>query len=126
MGETEEVDNTSGSTTGISGRIITPEFDFDNPDSEHTFTKFAIKLYDRPSSDLTFQIDWSDDGGYTWVGLNNLVITSTEREGSCEFNLRASSPRVRIRESGTSSQYTIQEFTLRAFISGGSVEFNYK
>jgi hypothetical protein len=104
--------------------LITPDFDFDDPDTDKTSLRLSMKISDDPDTirteNIYFMVDGSRDRGYTWKHLGRMRILPTRDEDALNFRLSGSTLRFRMRQGydsdGTSTNvnpFTISEVVLR-------------
>jgi hypothetical protein len=110
-------------TTSITALIETGDVDLDRPDLDKTALRLSVKLEERPSSDLSFTVTGSTDGGNSWKALGTLTIASDKREGKLTFKLTGSVIRIRLTSTSNVSPYTISEIVLRVRPRGLEVNF---
>jgi hypothetical protein len=104
--------------------LITPDFDFDDPDTDKTSLRISLKISDDSETvrteNICFMVDGSRDRGYTWKHLGRMRILPGRDEDALNFRLSGSTLRFRMRQGydsdGTSTDvnpFTISEIVLR-------------
>lgn len=122
-------------TSFVPHRIVyeTGDFDFDEPDSNKTAYKLAIRLgnveYTRTQG-LNFLVEGSSDKGRTYKNLGVLRIDTDEDEDEVHFRLNGTNLRFRISTTFEASSITtmfpieIEELTLRVKLCDRQVSRN--
>lgn len=111
-------------TTPIGVEIVTPDFDFDDPDVNKTALRLGFKISEPATSSRSEQIRYktevSIDRGRTWRLLGTLVIRPGYDEDALTFRVTGSTIRFRLTSgvvADTTDQfnvpYDISEITLR-------------
>lgn len=108
LGEKSIIDLSSNLTVLLE----TGDMDLGQPDKNKTFLRFNIRLNERPSGPVLFTINYSTDGGYTWVNGGQLSITSSQIEGKVDFIATGSVIRFRCTESSI-YRYSITEIGVK-------------
>lgn len=104
--------------------LITPDFDFDDPDTDKTSLRVSLKVSDNPdvirTNNIYFMVDGSRDRGATWKPLGRMRILPDRDEDALNFRLSGSTLRFRFRQGYTSETtstdvvpFTISEVVLR-------------
>lgn len=112
------------SITENPGELITPDFDFDDPDKMKTSLRLSLKITDDPETVRTenvyCMVAGSKDRGLTWKELGRMRILPNRDEDALNFRLMGSTLRFRFRFGrtidGASTDikpYTISEVILR-------------
>ena len=114
--------STDDNGVAIPLMITTGDLDFGVPDTDKTIRRLTLRLNHRPTGDLLFLIEGSDDSGNTWKNLGNLLIDTDHIEGRVDFFLTGSALRLKLTSTNRSQKYTISDFTMRIY--GRGVEFD--
>lgn len=98
--------------TAVPVEIITPDFDFDEPDINKTALRFGVKITEAPTSvrtnQIRFRLESSIDRGRNWRNLGIMVIRPGRDEDSLNFRVTGSTIRFRL-TSGVEADDTAQE-----------------
>lgn len=115
-------DATDDNGVAIPLMITTGDLDFGVPDTDKTIRKLTLRLNQRPTADLLFVVQGSDDSGNSWKDLGNLLIDTDHVEGRVDFFLTGSALRLKLTSTNRARKYTIADFTMRVY--GRGVEFD--
>ncbi len=106
--------------TNITGKIVTKDFDFDNPSLNKVVTRFAIKIEEDISRTLpiVFLVEASVNKGKSWKTCGMLTIPIDKDEGYVNFRSSGSTIRFRLTTNSGVAPYYLGEMSLRVGKSG--------
>jgi hypothetical protein len=121
---------TDPGTTLIGCVLETGDLDLNFPDRDKTFTRLTVRLQDRPTSDVVFNVYGRNDGHTTatdnldgWSSYGQITITTADKEGKVNFRLTGSTCRFRITSESNVASYIISEVGLR--VKGRGIEVSF-
>jgi len=112
------------STQENSTELITPDFDFDQPDGDKTALRVSLKITENNSisrtNNIYFEVWGSNNRGLSWKHLGRMRIQPNRDEDALNFRFMGSTLRFKFRhgfmDDGTSTDvepFTISEVILR-------------
>jgi hypothetical protein len=114
-----ELNNSGADVLGYQGIIspvrkifVSADYDFDIPDDNKQVNRFSIKLEKHVIDNTLFTAWVSNDRGYTYKPIDQIMILSGKDEGKVNFRSKGSTFRFKI-ESDNLKINTVNEFVIR-------------
>jgi hypothetical protein len=117
-------DATDDNGVAIPFVLETPDMDFGYPNIEKTIKRLSLRIDHRPSADLLFTVQGSEDSGNMWKELGNFTIDTEHVEGRLSFFLTGSALRLRLTSTSRASKYIIGDATLRVIGRGDEFDLD--
>lgn len=116
-------------TSAIPLEIVTPDFDFDDPDADKSALRLSLKVTDLPNvvriNVLRFKVEGSSDRGRTWRDLGTMEIDPDDDEDALNFRMTGSTLRFRLTSGEDVDQtgqlnppFLLSEIVLRVRLRG--------